>query len=179
MRTYRVHSVISFFVIICGLLVAPLHPLMAQEKETQYSQNAIFAEGLGPGIFYSINYDHRFTPNMSIRVGFTSWSLPGLFLIGETNVTAFPITVNHLIGKGASHLELGIGIMPTIVSFSGQEIFFGTQVSGSSTVVLGTANIGYRLQPNEGGIFFRIGFTPLFTFQKFQPWGGVSLGASF
>jgi len=175
----RLYSVFTKVMFSTMILLIPSSCLLAQENGAQYSKNAIFVEGLGSGIFYSINYDHRFTPNISGRVGFTSWSLSGFFFDTKLSATAFPIIVNYLLGDGASHLELGIGIVPMNLSINGGEAFFGSDINGHATVVLGTADVGYRLQPNEGGIFVRFSFTPLFTFQKFQPWGGVSLGASF
>ena len=182
MPRYNTQSLFFLIVIFYALSIAIAQPIFAQEKEGPYSQNSIFVEVLGQGVFYSINYDRRITPDFSLRVGFTSWSITSiLFLVpGELKFTAIPVTANYLAGgESAHHLELGIGLMPIFLTLQGDEEFFGSNVSGSGASVVGTATIGYRLQPPGGGILFRIGFTPLFTFKKFVPWGGISLGAAF
>jgi len=164
----------------CFVIAVATSPLFAQESVNHYTRDAIYAEGFGPGILYSINCDHRFTPNFSLRVGFTTWSLPAFALLvaGELKFTAFPIMVNYLTGQGDHHLELGIGLVPAVISFQGEEIFFGTAHQNRANVLLGAATIGYRMQPRDSGVIFRIGFTPLFTFKEFVPWAGLSLGVA-
>lgn len=168
-----------FAVLVLSLCIPPR--VQAGEPDTSYSRNAIYVEGLGAGVLYSVNYDRRITPDFSVRVGFSSWSIGTLLVLGsgELSYTSFPVTASYLYGNGASHLELGLGLVPGYVSITGGGIFFGKDVTKTAGTLLGTAIVGYRLQPNDGGIFFRIGFTPLFTFRKFQPWGGLSIGASF
>jgi hypothetical protein len=163
------------------ILSAEAGPLAAQENHAGYARNTVFVEGLGPGFLYSLNYDRLIMPDISVRVGFSSWSLPALFLLinGEIRIVDFPIMVNYLVGHDASRLELGIGLMPTFLSLHGEEIFLGSVVDGKAGMVFGTATVGFRYQPKEGGLIFRIGFTPVFTFKKFLPWAGVSLGAAF
>jgi len=167
--------------IACALLGTGSRPAVAQEEPTPFSRSAIYVEGLGQGILYSVNYDYRFTPHFGVRAGFTSWSLPifAVFSVGELSFTGFPITVNYLSGDRTSHLELGIGIVPARFTMQGQEIFFGTEYEGEGSTVLGTATLGYRAQPRDGGFVFRIGLTPLFTFKKAILTGGLSLGVAF
>jgi hypothetical protein len=132
---------------------------------------------MGQCFLYSINYDRRLWPNISIRVGFSNWSIPFfLFAEGNLSFTGFPVTVNYLTGEGTAHLEVGIGIIPATVSFQGRDVFFGSEVDGRANTVLGTATLGYRSQARDGGFVFRIGLTPLFTFKEAQLWGGLSLG---
>ena len=166
----------------CILCVAGTRLSFAQEEDTSYCRSAIYVEGLGQGVLYSANYDYRLTPNISLRAGFTSWSVPFpiIFAVGELKFTGFPIMVNLLTGKETSHFELGIGVVPGILSFQGKEVFFGTEVNGEPiTILLGTATIGYRAQPRDGGFVFRIGLTPLFTFKGAGMTGGLSLGFAF
>ncbi|MDP4221970.1 MAG: hypothetical protein Q8868_01545 [Bacteroidota bacterium] len=89
--------------------------------------------------------------------------------------------LNYLIGKGSSHFELGAGIMPTYVSGTGGSFFY-SESSGeteSSWMLAGTATIGYRYQPREKGLIFRIGITPGFTTTDFIFSFGISVGATF
>ena len=57
--------------------------------------------------------------------------------------------------------------------------FFGVGSGSGGTAVGGTATIGYRYQPSNGGFLFRIGFTPFFAEDGFAASGGISLGFSF
>ena len=84
-----------------------------------------------------------------------------------------PVSFNYYAGEGNSKLELGAGM--TFVT--GTVDWFGMKESGS--IVVGNFNIGYRYQPVDGGFFFRIGFTPQFTFEGIQAWGGLGIGATF
>lgn len=94
-------------------------------------------------------------------------------------MTGFPVTVNYLPGERNSHLELGAGLVPVIVTFNGQVLFFGNRVRGKEIAILETVTIGYRYQPTSGGFVLRIGFTPLFNLEKILPWGGISIGVAF
>ncbi len=155
------------------LLLSP-HSSIAQDQPQDFSRNAIYVEGLGQGILYSINYDYRFTTDAGIRIGFTRWSTGGDWvMLFQSNMlfTAFPITINFLPGESSSSFELGIGLMPMIASSKGQE--------QDETTVIGIATFGYRYQPIEGGIVSRIGFTPVFGSWGFLPTVGISLGYAF
>ena len=144
-------------------------------------RNAIYAEVFGPGLLYSINYDYLITPHMSLRAGVSRWSFPAIFFLinGSIDFTGFPVTLNYLAGEGNSHLELGAGVVPMFLSLDGRQIFFGESVRGKATAVLGTVTVGYRYQPIDGGLVFRIGFTPVFNFEKIFPTGGLSMGVAF
>jgi hypothetical protein len=178
---YRICTLFAIGLVTLMILSSSASPLAAQENSNECSRNAIFVEGFGPGLLYSINYDRRLFPDISVRAGVSYWVLPGIFFLvaGGITIWDFPITVNYLIGKDASHIELGIGAVPAFASLHGHELLFGEDVSGSAIAVYGTGTIAYRFQPNEGGIFFRIGFTPIFTFKDFVPWGGISFGGTF
>ena len=167
-------------VMACVLLSVGIRSAVAQEHEERFCPSAIYLEGLGQGILYSINYDHRLTPHFGLRAGFTSWSIPLVFFtVSELKFTGFPIMANYLTGEGTSHLELGIGVVAARVSVQGQGTFLGAEFEAGKSVVLGTATLGYRAQPKDGGFVFRIGLTPLFTFSGVQLFGGLSLGHAF
>lgn len=144
-------------------------------------RNAIYAEVFGPGLLYSINYDYLVAPQISLRAGVSRWSFPAIFFLvnGSIDFTGFPITLNYLPGGGNSHPEIGAGLVAMLISLNGEEVFFGESVRGKASAVLGTATIGYRYQPMDGGFVFRIGFTPVFNFRKIFPTGGISMGLAF
>ncbi|MDR3611850.1 MAG: hypothetical protein P4L27_14870 [Ignavibacteriaceae bacterium] len=144
-------------------------PQLQADEPYLLSPNSIYVEALGSGLFYSVNYDRLFSHNIGGRIGI------GLLSDGLNSLYFIPVTLNYLIGKGNSKLELGAGV--TIVAADID--LFGTGHRTSGSLVLGTAIIGYRYQPADGGFLFRIGFTPLFSEFGSLPWGGLSLGGTF
>jgi hypothetical protein len=140
-----------------------------QENVTHVSQSAGYFEVLGQGILYSVNYDYRFRSHVSFRAGFTAWSVPSGSHFDTRELIGFPLMLNYLSGKGNSHFELGLGILPTIKRDLGP----------NNPAILFTATLGYRFQPIDGGLVFRVGVTPVFTFDDFiLPWVGLSIGVA-
>jgi hypothetical protein len=175
----RNSKVIIFIILLIFLITIP-NTLLAQNKVTNFRRNAIYVEVLGAGIAYSLNYEYRISKQIGLRAGFSSWSFStDLFSSnGRSSFTEFPLMVNYLIGNHINHLELGLG---TVVGFiSNQDSYFwGSGYSSKDHFVIGTAAIGFRMEPNDGGFMFRIAFTPFFTFKNVWPFGGLSLGYAF
>jgi hypothetical protein len=169
-------------------------PPAASEERT--ANNAIYLELLGPGLFYSINYDRAFG-DFAARIGFSYFSVS----VGATSVDpttgqtigasekatflAFPLTVSYLgIGSKSHMLELGAGV--TIFSVGAGFNTFGadnSSGSGSAVLVAPTGIIGYRMQPKDGGFFFKIGLSPQFyvggSTSAFWPAPHIGLGGTF
>lgn len=136
---------------------------------------AVFFELGGPGLA-SLNYDMRFTKSESGiggRIGV------GGFSIGtgteRATVVFIPVGINYLLGKdGKNYFEVGGGVTPVIAnsnSSTGSDNFSST---------FGHLNLGYRLQPADGGFFFRAAINPVFGKGFFWPYyGGVSFGYKF
>ena len=164
------------------LTVLPARTAFAQHEEAEYTRHSLYFELFGQGIFYSVNYEFRFSPAVSARIGFTSWTLPSFFVlgIGDVNIKAVPVTMSYLTGEGNSHFELGAGAIMYSASVEGNWLW-GTSNAGAHTEsgVLGTATIGYRYQPTRSGLLFKIGFTPIFSDRGLLPFGGLSLGVAF
>lgn len=175
------HAAQSQAVMAFLLLVSMSPRTLAQDEAKPFCRNAIYLEFLGQGILYSLNYDYRVTEHFSLRAGFSQWSIDPPFILStkEVRLTLFPLMVNYLSGSGTSNFELGIGIVPASVSLQEQDVFFGIETEGEDNRILGTVTIGYRAQPRDGGFVFRVGLTPLFTFDRILPFGGVSLGLTF
>lgn len=175
----RLAKATSFFML---LLVGTLsHRVQAQEviatnEDNYFARNSVFVELLGNGILYTLNYDHKFFDHVSARIGGTFISLSGSAnsVDDRVSVVLVPIMINYLVGNGNSRLELGAGaILGRINANVDNETVNGIGNGGF------TGTIGYRLQPRNGGFLFRIGFTPIISAGLFQPWGGLSLGATF
>src|SRR5687767_3084894 len=118
---------------------------------SQGAARAMFFEIGGPGIA-SFNYDQRFTKKENgiggrIGVGGFSFTYDGV----REGIFFFPVGVNYLFGKdGRNYFELGAGATLVAMPSSradGNNDFFEAN--------FGHLNFGYRLQPAEGGFFFR------------------------
>jgi len=164
---------VAFLVGGVALAFAPADARAQQQSMSLPSaKSAAYVEIAGNGLLYTVNYDRYFTPQISGRVGLMRAGVSGVSL------TAIPLTANYFIGSGGSKLELGVGPQIFIVGIDveGGE-FAGFDEEGAA--IAGTATVGYRYQPRDGGFVFRIGFTPSFSQFGFLPWAGLSLGYSF
>ena len=124
------------------------------EREMKTSSNAsqVYLEILGPGIFYSLNYDGRLGKvenGIGVRVGVSGAGGNG------GGYFALPVQLNYLLGNNGQYLELGAGA--TYVS-AGVDLFDSNE---SASTVAATATIGFRKQPfGKKGITWRLAFTP-------------------
>ena len=139
---------------------------------------AAFFEIGGPGLA-SINYDMRFKgeDGMGARIGFGGFSLG---TSGDRQTAIFiPLGLNVIKSKdGKNYLEFGGGVTPVIVKSTSNNGSVTTSDNFSST--FGHLDIGYRLQPKDGGFFFRAAINPVFGRGFFWPYyGGVSFGYKF
>jgi hypothetical protein len=187
MRLTRLFVVLSIF---CGL--AHVTPASAQERT---AVNSVFAEGLGPGLAYSLNYERTIENDFGLRIGTSYMSLGASASSGAGTVSAsaawysIPVVASYLgIASGNNVLELGVGGIFLHASGSGSG--FGMNSSAAGNVLLGTAVIGYRRQPVNGGFMFRVGISALvgqgLGFDVTDPgkvgvipWPYMSLGATF
>jgi hypothetical protein len=164
---------------------APAQPQVAslEVPDERTANNAVYAEGLGPGLFYSINYERDFENVYGVRVGFSYVSLSETDNNGTSlNATflSFPITFSYLgIGSLTHIFEVGGG--GTVLYVSGTASTIGGSSSGSGVGGIGTLILGYRYQPPHGGFMFRVGIAPLITSygDTFLPWPYLSLGGTF
>jgi hypothetical protein len=154
------------------------------------AKNAIYVEGLGAGLFYSVNYE-RVIGDFSPRIGFSyvSVSAGGTNAAGTSGGSAsatflaVPITVSYLgIGSLNNIFELGAGA--TILSLGAGASSFNhdssSSASGSAVLVWPEVLAGYRYQPADGGFFFKGGIDALIGGSiPVLPWPYVSLGGTF
>jgi hypothetical protein len=175
MKKYPLRTLI--YVITTGVCLLAGRSASGQTNSDSLKRNAVYFELLGPGILYSLNYDYRITERLAIRAGFTHWTIS---FFGESTVTGFPIMMNYLSGKNNRHFEAGIGFVPTLDSEEKNSWFSveDHQKKETDITVIGTINLGYRYQPRNGGLVFRINFSPLFG-PIIIPWVGMSFGYGF
>jgi hypothetical protein len=167
----------------------------SEQTTNKPAPNSVFLEGMGSGLFYSINYERRVIDDVGVRAGFSYMSMSAGATAGDTTATAsstyvtIPITVSYLGVRGRrSGLEVGGGM--TLAYASGSASTGVSSSSGSGMAPIGTAMVGYRLHPVDGaGFQLRAGVMALaakgFSFDpdpnKFGvlPWIYLSLGAGF
>lgn len=151
--------------------------------------NAVFAEALGSGLTYSLNYERIFSaPNLvspwslGIRGGasYLAYKISSAAGSGVLQLATFPVVVSWYVGLPHHTLQLGLGA--TVMYVSASTDATGTKYAGT-TEGLGlaaTAVIGYRYIPERTGFTFGVGFTPLWSPAKgLLAWGGASAGIAF
>jgi hypothetical protein len=161
----------SYVAIALALCAAPAmaqsrgmgrNPAPAPAGEDRDANNSFFVEGGGPGLLYSLNYERIVENVIGLRAGVSYQSFTassGGSSASATFVTV-PVIVSYLgVSSGNHSLELGGG--GTMVFASGSASGGGLASSGSGLIPLGTAIIGYRRQPLNGGFQFRIGLEAL------------------
>lgn len=136
-------------------------------SEINKNHNNIFFELCGSAGLYSINYEHMvFNLNnagmFGFRIGFA-------FYLGKNISMDIPVMLTLVLGS--THMfELGIGIDP--------KLNFGDNVQAMPSFVCA---IGYRFSPKEGGLSYRIVYTPYFNHINLLTlcWIGLSIGLIF
>jgi len=159
-------------ILLSVLLAGAMLAFSPSATKAQSAKNITYVELAGNSLLYSLNYERVITPKITGRVGLMQAGVGGVsFMIA-------PIMGNYLVGSGNHRLELGVGpqIFNVSIDTKGED-FGGFDESG--TVVGGTATIGYRYQPTDGGFLFRIGVSPTFSSAGFLPWAGLSFGYAF
>lgn len=173
-------------ILLCLLVVLLLGTshVKAQHELEPVRKHTIFLELGGNGGFYSINYDR-------IMLTKESWKLAGragaMFYRSESDHLqsksstwfAVPLEVSYLRGRSNHLLELGVGVTPLYHAYATLESSHVKEVR-----LLPVARIGYRYQRNEGGMFYKAGFTPMAQFDKEEnsnqscvlPWFGLAIG---
>lgn len=132
-------------------------------------RNCLFVELGGSALFYSVNYERFVRDGLSLRVG--------MGLISDNlfgNLSIFPVTASYLGLRSGNHaFELGGGAV-----FVSSEASVGPD-DAFETRSLGTAIVGYRYAPLDGGFSFRVAYTPLFRRAFYLGHAGIALGGIF
>jgi hypothetical protein len=167
------------------------------EASNHPAPNSVYAEGLGAGIVYSVNYERMVIDDVAVRLGFgylsvgASASAAGATSSSSATYLMVPITASYtgIRTRGGAGLELGGG--STLIYTSASASALGTATSGAGLTPTVVAMVGFRLHPiDHAGFNFRVGAmalggqglglqNPNPTSFGFIPWGYISLGASF
>jgi hypothetical protein len=132
----------------------------------KYFDNSVYLDLIGPGIFYSFNYERRIKVlskknTLGIRGGFQYMSIE---FVDATDTLrfdmAFPFGAYYLLSKRAHHFESGCGVTFTKSLF---------QESILPEHVLPYVLCGYRFLRPGGQFIFRIGLSFLYIGGKQMP----------
>ncbi len=155
---------------------SPPVPYLGDTTPTAPAWNSIYAEALGSGLVYTLNYERELSSSFGLRVGFGYLPVSAEKKNGTTvseSATSAPLTLSWLpFGASSSKLEVGAGLSYVDLTKS---------VRGFPQVnSIGYAGIlGYRYEEEDGGFLFRADFTPIILLGGSYAWGGVSLGFGF
>ncbi len=133
-----------------------------EDLPAREAPSAVYLELGGSAVAYSINYEHRFVPELGLRAG--AGVFPLCVFHCET-VVVLPLSIQAIVGEGNHHFEVGGGV--TITTLRDKDARFAIP------------EIGYRYEKPDGGFLFRALFTPLFRLNDLKdvtPWAGLSFG---
>jgi len=119
-------------------------------------KNTVSVELAGSGLFYSINYDRLIVINEKIRFSATTslWYLPRIERLSDfQSFAGANLSFNTLFGKQTHFAELGFGFSYINMRQENGKMYHTTYIP---------LRIGYRYQKDEGGLFGRVSFMPLF-----------------
>ena len=179
---------ISFFAFVNPILTA-------QNKNV--AAKLVYGELFGPGVVMSANFDSRFDSDERMGLGYRIGIGYGFeqfdeniaeFLFGDGKISSlhdgvmrtfysFPAGINYVFGnqRRASTFEVGVG-----VTFLTRNVSIFNWEMEKPGHFIGFLNFMYRLMPVNGGVTFRIGFSPMIgTAGDLFPMGAVGLGYAF
>jgi hypothetical protein len=150
---------------IALILALAGHPALSQKESesNDIKRNSIFIEVGGNAFFYSLNYDRQV--NLS-----DTWRLAGragvmyvnTFTEKNRHLVGIPLEFSYLKGRQNNFLEIGLGvtgIYDQYYSFDPRVPIRDSKVQ--DLALMAVVRIGYRHQKREGGLFYKVGFTPL------------------
>ncbi|MGE5402263.1 MAG: hypothetical protein ACM3S2_17835 [Ignavibacteriales bacterium] len=128
------------------------------QDSTQRKGNIVYLELGGNCMVYSLNYERMFTNELSFRAGVA-------YVPFEDYDYWIPLLVNFIMNVDNNNsFELGLGGRLEISKFS--------------NYMAPTGSLGYRYNPRDGRIFFKIAYSPFYNDlkEKFVSWVGVGIG---
>jgi len=148
----------------------------AEQDTTDYSQikaKSYYLQIGGAGLAISANYDARLNAERNgwgYTVGIGGFSSQG------NSVITVPFQINYLIGEHSSMLQVGGGA--TFLHSTGNNTG-KTWSFDRITGFVATGSFGYRYQPEQKGISFKVEFVPILYDEGIIPAGGISIGYTF
>jgi hypothetical protein len=193
--------------ILCAILFLNRCDAHAQQAGSPATQNiaapnAIFFELGGNCLLGSINYERQLNDSYSLRVGIAPLVIVDpdshLYIATFLGNTLFGDSLHNspFWGSALHNVQLGIGM--TVITGTRKIDFSSTSSAVSSsanrsgddypnvhTYLVPTADLGFRYQPQNGGVMLQMSFTPLLFINNsgasytFLFYAGISLGYVF
>lgn len=142
----------NLILVILGLLIVGSARSAAQQATEPFSNstvanNTLYLDYTGMLLsnHLSLNYERFFTENFGVRA-----SVGYGFKSGGENAYGVNIVPTLTLFQGSSKLEIAAG---------GGAISDNQNQLGVSTKFVSTGSVGYRYQPQQGGMFFRAGLS--------------------
>lgn len=148
----------------------------ADQDTTDFSQvkaKSYYLQIGGAGLAISANYDTRFNAE---RNGWGYTVGIGGFAAEGNSVITIPFQVNYLVGEHSSMLQFGGGA--TFLRSTGNNTG-KTWSFDKITGFVATGSVGYRYQPEQKGLSFKVEFVPILYDEGIIPAGGISVGYTF
>lgn len=125
--------------------------------------NAVFLEGNGNALTFSLNYEREVSPSLYFRAGIGV--LAGQVQSGGGDVQVagipMPLMLNYLFGQSHA-LELGIGTTMFVGALQARRLGSNEQVNFAGASFIPTSTIGYRYRSLESGFMLRVGVMPYY-----------------
>lgn len=163
-------------------VAAEVAPAAAPESVPRTASNVVFAEALGSGLLYSVNYERiidRWNVGLRGGISYFTYAVSSYGSSGNLTLVSIPLLASYYFGWRSHNLQLGLGatVLYTGVATDSRGTSFSGERSGAGLAASGV--VGYRYIPRDGGITFGVGFTPLVRTSRFLPWGGANVGYAF
>lgn len=153
-------------ILVSTLLLLLQLDCYSQDETPEIAKNSIYTEFFGSAVYlYNISYDRIVFAKEKNKI---SLALGAQYLPSSDSPSDYIFSVSPQINYfrgNIHHFETGIGVT---VGFNNEDFIVPIR-------------IGYRYQKPEGGMFCKIGLTPLYV-QNFMggpaliPWGGFAIG---
>jgi hypothetical protein len=160
---------------------APVMDPGAAGPTPRTASNAIFLEGFGNGLLYSVNYERILGEHFGVRAGFSyfTYAVSSYGKSGNLDLLTVPMVVSYYTGWDDHKIQLGLGatIIYRGAPTDSEGTAFGGERAGAGLAASGV--VGYRYLPQRGGFTFGVGFTPLIRASKALAWGGANAGYLF
>ncbi len=178
------------FLTVCSILAISF--AANAQTPTTVVNKAFYAEGGGPGILFSANFDSRFKKEkrdgfgFRVGLGFTIadediYDASGSYIDWRTTtIPTIPVGVNYLFAKpnNPNFFEVGAGV--TVLTKKADILTYNWEENQKRGNLMGHFEFMYRRQPVDGGFTWRIGLTPLINVQgDIVPFGSAGIGFSF
>lgn len=152
-----------------SLLAFVVSMVFVSNSQTHTYQKSIYGSFLGNAPLGSVNFDMRLNPDKIAGLGFRTGLSGSYSHYGYKDATlGVPVTVNYLLGKKNSYLELGLNGTPEFRIKKSDFANSGTPigVTEKDAFFHGHFNIGYRFQPlKDKGVMFNALWTPAISFK--------------